>query len=631
MSAFTALLRHALLLALLLIAPLANAAPVLLTSARSGDYLNADLSRHVDDTDIATLPQVIARGNFEPNQGATGLGLVGHPVWLRVTLQRAPGAPERWWLELSPFAVAEARFFRPDGDGGWIETRAGDQFPFAQRAFPYRQYVYPVDLPENQPVTVYFKVLGHNTTVIPIRVWQFDHWAERAMLEYLMLGACFGAMIGLALYNLLLAARLKDSLFLLYSALMASYVLFAADLNGIATQLLWPESGHLLYGRNQALVSLYGLFAVFFSWRLLDGEDATRWYARIMVPLVGLYAVTIPAALLGASDFAGFVIQRAPSIWFPLVLGVAIYRAIKGFRPALFYLIGYGPVFYGLTLLILLGHNDAPADSFGHHFYVIAGAWEAVLFSQALAERVNLLRRERAQAMQALLDEKAARLEESRRHAAELEARVALRTSELNTEIERHRSTAEQLRVSERQLMQMAYYDALTGLPNRRLFIDRFEQLAAQARHRNASFSLALLDCDHFKHINDREGHDAGDAVLMAFAQRLRGMVRETDTVARLGGDEFALLLATPTDHAGLTMLCHRILQRLNEPIDFAGRTLQGSASIGVARYGEHGDSLDPLYRAADQALYTAKRGGGNDFHILPSRTPGATSGSESA
>jgi diguanylate cyclase (GGDEF)-like protein len=192
-----------------------------------------------------------------------------------------------------------------------------------------------------------------------------------------------------------------------------------------------------------------------------------------------------------------------------------------------------------------------------------------------------------------------------RRRQIRLEALVDERTAELSRR-------TDELRRSQRQLEQLAYFDALTGLANRRLFADELRRLVADAARGGEGFALALIDLDHFKQVNDTFGHDAGDAVLVATGRRLGEAIRASDRAARLGGDEFAILMrARADDPAQLDAACRRITERLGAPVASpAGDSLQVGSSIGIARFPRDADSADALYKAADAALYAAKRAG---------------------
>ncbi len=189
-----------------------------------------------------------------------------------------------------------------------------------------------------------------------------------------------------------------------------------------------------------------------------------------------------------------------------------------------------------------------------------------------------------------------------RRRQHELEDMVNVRTAELRT--------------IQSKLETLAYADPLTGLPNRRLFNDEMRHLAAQAQRGGGTFGLLLIDLDHFKAVNDTLGHDAGDALLVEAAQRLKLAVREADRVVRLGGDEFAVLLTGLVDEHTIGSICNRIVGSLAEPVVFGDVTMRISASVGAARFEVSQSGVDGLYKAADLALYRAKEAGRNTWRL---------------
>ncbi|GAA3168584.1 hypothetical protein GCM10010466_68390 [Planomonospora alba] len=155
---------------------------------------------------------------------------------------------------------------------------------------------------------------------------------------------------------------------------------------------------------------------------------------------------------------------------------------------------------------------------------------------------------------------------------------------------------------AERLLSYQAAYDPLTGLANRRTFTGRLDL-------RSAGDALFYIDLDGFKEVNDTHGHDAGDALLVEIARRLRAAVREEDLVVRLGGDEFALLCPQPSVHADVIPLAERLLRAVAEPVRYGGHELLVGASIGIAVAGED-TTPGELLRTADTAMYEAKRAG---------------------
>jgi len=166
------------------------------------------------------------------------------------------------------------------------------------------------------------------------------------------------------------------------------------------------------------------------------------------------------------------------------------------------------------------------------------------------------------------------------------------------------------------QLEQMAHFDALTGLPNRRLLHDRMLQLVENCRRKGGKLAVCYLDLDGFKQINDRYGHKAGDALLIEAAGRFLRCVRAGDTVARLGGDEFAVLLTNIEDETECESVLKRILDSLSSPFTVAGNSENGiSVSAGITLFPADNKDPDTLLRHADQAMYSAKRSGKNCYH----------------
>ena len=173
---------------------------------------------------------------------------------------------------------------------------------------------------------------------------------------------------------------------------------------------------------------------------------------------------------------------------------------------------------------------------------------------------------------------------------------------------------------AEARLERLVYRDSLTGLPNRALLTDRLLQAIAQARRENHQVGVFFFDLDHFKTINDTQGHATGDMVLRSVAERLKQFIREGDTFARLGGDEFVIVQADPNHDPNFTILARRIVETLAEPFRLGDREFYCTASIGVAIYPRDGDDPQSLLKSADTAMYAAKSRGRNNFQFFSSQ-----------
>jgi diguanylate cyclase (GGDEF)-like protein/PAS domain S-box-containing protein len=171
-------------------------------------------------------------------------------------------------------------------------------------------------------------------------------------------------------------------------------------------------------------------------------------------------------------------------------------------------------------------------------------------------------------------------------------------------------------RAAEDRIQYMAYFDALTGLPNRTLLSDRATRAIAAAHRDNQGLAILFLDLDQFKTINDSLGHSTGDAVLQAVALRLKHLLREVDTVSRYGGDEFTLLLPD-SDSKGAAQVASRIIEILKEPVEVGIHSLVVGVSVGISLFPADATDFESLLRNADIALFRAKAAGRNNFQFF--------------
>ena len=169
---------------------------------------------------------------------------------------------------------------------------------------------------------------------------------------------------------------------------------------------------------------------------------------------------------------------------------------------------------------------------------------------------------------------------------------------------------------AEEKIVRLAYFDELTGLPNRRLFNDRLAMALASAHRDNQKISVMFIDLDRFKEVNDSLGHSAGDELLVKVSERIKGQLREGDTLARLGGDEFVVLLTEVKDLADVVSFANGILDLLGQPFEIGNMNVGATASIGAAVYPEDGLDSESLLKHADVAMYRSKEIGRNSFQL---------------
>lgn len=167
-----------------------------------------------------------------------------------------------------------------------------------------------------------------------------------------------------------------------------------------------------------------------------------------------------------------------------------------------------------------------------------------------------------------------------------------------------------------KQALEQANYDPLTGLANRVIARDRLHQGMLQAQRADQQLGVLYLDLDRFKWVNDNLGHAAGDELLRQVASRMRNAARQADTVARLGGDEFLCVMPAIPDLSAAQELASRLVECLSQPFQLEADSVSIGASVGIALFPAHAETVDALIACADSALYEAKHGGRNGYRV---------------
>lgn len=601
------MLQRLVLSILLLLGPCAMslaATPFALTPNSSGLALNGNIELLEDtrgEINAANLDSAEIQARFQPANGRASVGQSLTPWWIKLTLQREADAPKQWALEVGSVTQLDLQLYLPDGQGGWQVRQSGERVAFAEsRDHPYRRMLFKLPALDEQPLTLYLRVSDPAGNSFPMRIWQLDDLTQLATHENLGLGTIYGVILALLLYNLFILISLRDKAYFWYVLTTAFALVFIISMTGHGAQYLWPNGAVPPWLDRVTLPSLWGLFACRFTQTLLQTRVYVRWAHHLLSMACVIYIVAIALNLFGQRYLAAWAIALLSLTSIPAALGSALIRWRQGFFPAQLYLYGYGLVLGSVGILLLRTTGVLQPAEWNAYVFPLAVAAESILFSFALAYRIQILKQERAVALQQADREKTARLAQLQASADELQAAVTARTAELA-------ATNDQLRERERELKHAAFHDLLTELPNRRYLVERCESALAHAQRHNESVALMLIDLDHFKPINDRFGHAAGDLMLQVIAKRLREHVRAGDAVARLGGDEFAALICGSDAEGQAREIAARLLAELSEPVHYGAERLRVTISIGVALYPSHASNFTGLYKIADQALYRVK------------------------
>lgn len=483
-------------------------------------------------------------------------------LWLRFRLRLEGNDTGDWLLTLPTTAVENALFLGPFDAAGHTSQpplRTGLYHAYASRPLGHERLVFPIPLTQPGVYTVFLRLdSGIRLTVDP-ELWRPAEYLADRKHKTLFDGLCYGILLTLLVYNLVLAGVFRSQAYLFYVLTCASALLTLSTYNGHAAHYLWPDTPWLIRHSYTFAPALWVIFSALFARAFLSLRCAMPRADKAVLA----YAVAAGATLvIGLADYS----QLAQTLTELLVLsGVLLMSAMafmlwrRGYKPALWYLGAQFALFISAILVVLVNWGLLYSPFLRANALQLGVSMEMIVFAVALSARINRVQTEKA----------------------ELGRRAA-------------------------HLALAASTDPLTNVANRNGLAQAAEHLLQQP----GEHALLLVDLDHFKTINDQHGHEAGDFALARTARRLEEHVRNSDVVARLGGDEFVILLANRPDKKQLGTMLRRLGSALAQPIAYREELLSISASVGVACYPEHGDTFDELQRVADRAMYHAKQAG---------------------
>lgn len=549
------------------------------------------------DLDIAGVRQRDAR--FRPYSGDS-FAQSRSVWWLRVRLARDAQAQRDWVLIAGIPTLLDVRLYRPDASD-LDAYLAGTAVPQALRALPSWEPRFPVQL-EQEPMTLYLRVHDPAELAVPMRLLSISALAQRDAERAVWMSLFLGLMLGLLVYNLFLYLSLWDPAYGWYVLSGTALLLCFLMITGWGSLYLWPGAAGFDVLARLFLPAVWGAAYWRFIARFFTLEDGYPLLNRLVTAFSSLFVVIALWSLTGERFYGTQALHLLAVIALPCVFLIGVRRWLDGFKPAVAVLLGQFalmlPIFImALRISGIIGEAP-PIDN----SLLMGAAAETLLFAVALAQRIRGAEQARDVARSQLLAERQARLEQVEAHNAELERRVSDRTAELER-------VNHDLQEQKQKLAKEASQDNLTGLANRRALAQRFQLVSALSDRDTAQYALLLIDLDGFKDVNDTAGHDAGDSVLKALAQRLQALVRAGDTLARIGGDEFVVLMAQVTGDREARNFAARLAEAVQQPVAVGERSYSLGASIGVAISKPGTDSLSQLMRRADLAMYRAKRG----------------------
>lgn len=510
--------------------------------------------------------------------------------WVHLHIRNSGAKRNLWYLKLNYPLLDEITLWQT-GNGTTESIVTGDQHVFSSRGIDYRYFLLPVTLDAGETRSITLRVHSSGALNVPLSLETPAEVIAGSNHLTLTHGLFYGALLVFAVFNLLLFFSSGMAYYFYNAFYMAALGLFLFAMGGFANQYFWPNNASFANASIPLSLSLCALSMTLFGRSFLEvakGTVSENALKTLAWSCIGFLALTL-------------ILPYTKTILLNTVLALTVISSLfiiaavrwkQGYQPAMWYLLAW--------LVMLVGGLIYALAAFGYLTDFLA---REALMQFAVGGQVILLNYAMVQRWR-LLNQKLLEVEHIAR--TELEFKVHERTAQL-------RNTMRELEKANRQLSALSMNDALTGLHNRRHLDNIFPELCAEARRTGHTLSLALVDADHFKAINDTWGHSFGDICLQFIAEMLtRHVKRPRDIATRFGGEEFALLLPE-TDAAGARQVCETLLADIaNTPLTSPdGTEVRITLSAGIASL-RTGEDQNRLFERADEALYAAKNEGRN-------------------
>ncbi len=515
-------------------------------------------------------------GRFTPALSNTlNFGVSSSAYWLRFSIidhRTERGVLTSWVVDLSWENLESVRLFTPDSDapGGYRQLETGSRYQ--QPASPMRglRPVLPLDGPRGELSTYYIRVEHEGAIMLPAQVRTVENYLARNWLRSGISGFYVGTLFSIAIYNLLLFFALRQRVYLFYVGYLSfGIVYYLAKVNVLEETFFFAQPA--LDARVRVLaLSLAVLCCVAFTRDFLNTRVEARRLDKVLFAfglIWALFTCLIPVIPVPVLDSTTSVLGILSPILF---LAAGVRRFTQGFAPARYFVLAWVFLTMGYTLWSLMHLGIIGASEIVPWTVIGISAFEAILLSFALSDRIRTLREEKDEA-----------------------------------------------RSRERRYRTLAITDELTGLNNVRFFRTQLPLETQRAEKLHLPLTLGLLDIDRFKAFNDTYGHPAGDDALRQLGEVIMHCVRERDVACRYGGEEFVILFPA-TRAAEAFEAAERIRMSYEQCRRAAGMPHSGATvSFGLAEY-VHGERPEDLVDRADRALYKAKHIGRNRTVIAP-------------
>lgn len=527
------------------------------------------------------------------SDGDVSLGMMYHDtVWFKATVPQLDARNE-WLLEIDNIMLDELDVWFLHGSSGVDYHEAGDNIPLNERQSEYAKFIFPIPPYAGAPITLIIRARTNGTLALPVHVWTEPDYSVFQGQHNLAVGLFLGLLIAIGLSNFLFFITTGSTSFLYYFSYVVSVVMLLATLNGVGYEYFWPSTSLLQKHGVTVFANLSTFFAVLFGRATFNVSRTSPKLDKAL----SVFAFTF----LGMSVLSFFIVYSvsikiyismlALLVLFSIFLGMWIW--LKGQVIGRVYVSAWLLVLISGLISTLNGFSMVDVPSSYRYSLLLLIFIDALAFAIILAFEHRRKQVELQQTLSEAQDDLAYKVEERT-----LELQIALRElSETNNELEKKNAL-----------------DSLTGIKNRRYFDKKYVAEVRRSRREQTALSVAMVDIDHFKRINDNYGHLVGDVCIQHTAALIQSVLkRPTDQVCRYGGEEFSIILPN-TDKDGALKLLESIRQALESSVvEEDGHQIKMTLSGGIASaQSPLSGNESTLLALADKALYEAKQQGRN-------------------
>lgn len=511
--------------------------------------------------------------------------------WARFRVRFAAEPGSSLMLVLPKPLLDLVELYAVDENGTISKSVSGDALPSARRATSYRAHAFELRADTSTEKTYYLRVSSpYSASALTLSVMQPAAFERLVHHEGFFLGAFFGVMSALTFAAILMFLTSRNVVLLNYFFYVLSFTLCMSAVSGYGARMLWPQWLETAQWVPAFLAMATIVSGINFIRSLLRVRERWPLLDNVIIGAGATSGIGFLIALVAGWQIGVKIVICMAVLMCPLAFVTFVKSLVAGDRIVPYFMVGWFACVVGVAAAALDMLGYIPGSTFTHYGIYIGSCAEFVALAIALGAHLRYTQHEKELQVktqsQMLID-----------FNRNLESMVAHRTEELEAR--------------NRELGEMAIRDSLTGLYNHSASIELLEQIMNQSLRYDFSVVVLMADIDHFKRINDNQGHQAGDQVLERVAKTMQNSLRDSDIVGRYGGEEFLIAMPHADALAGREY-GERLLAEIRE-IAIPGATdEQLTLSIGIAVYNPMGPRFKPsdLIRRADEALYASKRNG---------------------